>query len=220
MENILFVSSAIKMNCNALEFAVSLAEITHSELKVFFLEKDMELHSPVAVKETTNPVIDGDILGAPDIIGFEMRQQKYEKNALFFKNYCDKRTVPCSVHHIKGDPLQETVFESRFADLIITGIDTSFIRNDNECPSQFVEALLQKSECPIVLAPEHNTDIDEIIFAYDGSASSVFAIKQFIYLFPVFENKRIMVVQAAETPFIKDRQRISELLKGYYSQIS
>ena len=36
--------------------------------------------------------------------------------------------------------------------------------------------------------------IDQLVFAYDGMADSIYAIKQFTYLFPELRDTRIVVV--------------------------
>jgi hypothetical protein len=66
--------------------------------------------------------------------------------------------------------------ESRFADLLIIDAETSFNRGLEANPTRFVKEILQHAECPVVISPVSFEGLDEIIFAYDGSASSVYAI--------------------------------------------
>src|SRR5262249_42253206 len=55
--------------------------------------------------------------------------------------------------------------------------------------------LLSKSECPVLVAPETYSPVDEVVFAFDGSASASFAIRQFHYLLPSFGHKTLHVLQ-------------------------
>ena len=54
-----------------------------------------------------------------------------------------------------------------------------FYKNPDGTPSHFVTEILKFSECPVLLAPLEEYEINQIDFFYDSTASSVFAIKQF-----------------------------------------
>ena len=97
----------------------------------------------------------------------------------------------CNHHHIKHQahkdltlpPMAELSNESRFADLMIIGSEV-FYTNGSAGPFEYLQAALHKAECPVMIVPEHFHQPSQVIVAYDGTASSVFAIKQFAYLFP------------------------------------
>jgi hypothetical protein len=80
---------------------------------------------------------------------------------------------------------------------------------------------LKESECPVVIAPENFNGLDEIIFTYDGSKSSAFAIKQFAYLFPQLEDKRVILLQINDKGVWKeeDKHPLSAWLQNRYSAI-
>jgi hypothetical protein len=71
---------------------------------------------------------------------------------------------------------------------------TSIQANYEGLPSKFVKNILKKSECSVIIAPEHFEPIEEVIFAFDGSASAAYAIKQFALLFPQLFTKTINVL--------------------------
>jgi hypothetical protein len=57
--------------------------------------------------------------------------------------------------------------------------------------------------------------------AYDGSASSVFAIKQFAYLFPdLSDNKTILVFASEEIDDIPAHVNIEELAGSHFSNLA
>jgi len=118
-------------------------------------------------------------------------------------------------------PAREMITESRFADLVILDAETSFGELQEKVPTKFVKEVLAEAECPVVIAPLSFDGIDEIIFTYDGSRSSVFAIKQFTYLFPELADKRVTVLQVQEDEEVSvtERDKIGELLKMHYSGI-
>lgn len=213
MENILFATDAVCIDCNALEFACTLAGASGSPLRGVFLErKGIPLQDP-------GTVICGDILGEPDVTGFEADTEKTANNMDRFKRYCAKKHISCTTWSTSGDPLEAVLLESRFADFMVIGAGTSC--NAGECgyPAPFLKMLLQKAACPLVIVPEKVREIEEVVFAYDGSASAVFAIRQFAHLLPSFEDKRMLVVQVGGQPEVQFKQQIGELLKRHYSQV-
>lgn len=54
------------------------------------------------------------------------------------------------------------------------------------------------AECPIMIIPEKFDYPKSIILAYDGSPSSVYAIKQFSYLYPMLSDLDTLLVYASD----------------------
>ncbi|WPQ60443.1 hypothetical protein SIO70_19025 [Chitinophaga sancti] len=102
--------------------------------------------------------------------------------------------IQCAVQVDGGDPLMEILLESRYADLILLDPATAFSAIHVTIPTGLVEETLFATECPIVLMPANFTGIEQLVFAYDGRADSMYAIKQFTYLFPELRDTRIVVV--------------------------
>ena len=48
----------------------------------------------------------------------------------------------------------------------------------------YLKDVLHDVACPVLLVPEKFDFPESVILAYDGSEESVYAIKQFAYLFP------------------------------------
>jgi nucleotide-binding universal stress UspA family protein len=125
------------------------------------------------------------------------------------------------IHRDQGVPEAELIAESRYADVIITG-STVLASSPLDMPAGLVKELLAKSECPVMTAPHHTEPIDSILFAYDGNASSVFAVKQFTYLFPELKDAELTVLQADENAVFdkEQKEKLYEYLKEHYSRIS
>ena len=64
-----------------------------------------------------------------------------------------------------------------------------------------MQEALHGTECPIVVVPETFKDVEHLAFAYDGKKESVFALKQFTYLFPQF------VDLPAEFVYMRDEEK-------------
>src|SRR5215204_4772607 len=219
MEKILLAINPEKINTNTIEFACYLANLTHSNLTAIFLEHTAGEQTPVlktafggAYVET---ILESDFRGKADV------NNRWQQNVYAFENACSNRGVISCIHRHKGVATAEVIFESRFADMLIVDPEISFRDKPEVLPSSFVKEVLAKSECPVVVAPYSFNGIDNILFAYDGSASSAFAIKQFTYLLPELSGKKITILQVDEhddLPSI-DNTKLRELLQMHYGGI-
>ena len=117
--------------------------------------------------------------------------------------------------------IESVVQQSRFSDLLILDAEMSFDAHQNGILSELTKSVLKKTECPVMIAPYAFSGIGEIILAYDGSASAVFAIKQFMYLFPRLADKKITVLQVNNpgNPSITERHNILGLLHAHCSSV-
>ena len=62
----------------------------------------------------------------------------------------------------------------------------------------YLRDALHAAECPVLIVPENYQFPDNNILAYDGTESSVYAIKQFAYLFPELTANKTILVYAKE----------------------
>lgn len=128
--------------------------------------------------------------------------------------------IQCAVQVDGGDPLMEILLESRYADLILLDPATAFSAIHVTIPTGLVEETLFATECPIVLMPANFTGIEQLVFAYDGRADSMYAIKQFTYLFPELRDTRIVVVSInAGKIDTEERYKFREWLHSNYGNI-
>ena len=198
MKKILLTTNVEGPDKNALDFASYLCRLTKSKLTGVFLEN-------VLAKDN----------------GHEHKKVLVENSISLFKDACITREVGFSVHRDRALPVGEIVKESRFADLVVTAPGISFNSHAAGYPSEFVKEILKASECPVIIAPENFTSIDEIIFTYDRSASSVFAIKQFTYLFPELCGKKTTIIQVNKTGqwTDPDKYKFNEWLKDHFKDL-
>ena len=211
MKKVLVAIDPKQVNTNVFDFACFIAKLTNSKLTGIFLKKNSEA-----------PVLTAELLRMPhDELVEADPQTDVGDNIRLFKTFCENRGTTCSVHLDQGVPVADIIKESRFADLLIVDAEISFTEKKEAVPTGFIKEVLAKSECPVLIVPFSFSGIDEILFAYDGSPSSVFAIKQFAYLFPEFADKKITILQVNETDeeAIIEKDRIGELLQLQYSAI-
>lgn len=102
-----------------------------------------------------------------------------------FEERCRKQGFEYRIHKDTDlFALQELVRETRFADLLIVSSELFYENIEREQPNEYLKRTLHGSECPVLVVPENFIRPFSLILAYDGKASSVFAIRQFSYLFP------------------------------------
>ena len=80
---------------------------------------------------------------------------------------------------------------------------------------------MHDAECPVLIVPEKFNFPESNILSYDGSESSVFAIKQFAYLFPEFIQNPTLLVYAKEegNEEIPDLKHIKELTGAHFRDL-
>ena len=186
MEKILLAIDAINPDKNALEFACYLGRLTKSKVTGIFLE-NLAAEERLVLKQMHGMTyVDWVVDEKSD--DHKAKMELIEKNILSFKESCINGGVSYSLHRDSGVPVRELIEESRFADVMVVDAETSFNKRYEGTPTEFIRGILRKTECPVIIAPESFKAIDEINFTYNGSSSSVFAIKMFSYLFPEFHN--------------------------------
>jgi nucleotide-binding universal stress UspA family protein len=210
MEKILLAMDGYKQNTYAIDFACYLARLTHSRLTGVFLEGSEPGDQRLEELETMGELSEG-VLAADPILQHVHR----------FREACLCREVPAKVHRDRGVPVADILLESRFSDLIVVDPETSFRKVDREFPGRFIRDVLLAAECPVVVSPYHFDSLDEVIFAYNGTSSSVFAIKQFTYLFSEFKHKKAIVVNVrnGEESAIEEQYKMKEWLSAHYEEV-
>jgi nucleotide-binding universal stress UspA family protein len=214
MDKILLAMDGYKQNTYAIDFACYLAKLTHSRLTGVFLEGDSDTEeaetSWAAAQEAVGELSQGVAISDPVLR--RVRQ---------FRDSCLVREVKAKVHRDRGVPVSDILLESRFSDLIVVDPETSFRKVEKEIPGRFIRDVLLAAECPVVVSPYQFESVDEVIFAYNGTSASVFAMKQFTYLFPEFKHKRAVVVDVrkGEETAIEEQYKMKEWLSSHYQEV-
>lgn len=203
-----------------IEFAAHLASLSKSALTGVFVRNTIYEDVP-AIKTIGGTAYVEDI--TDDMLETEEDRNRLAHNVALFEDSCKKQGVDHSVRVNKGIALYEIIRESRYADFILTDAAISFLKDTTETiPSAFLKSFLPHSECPVLVLPEKFASISEIVFSYDGSKSSVFAIKQFIYLFSALNNIKTTILEIKTTEdenVITEVALLEELLRFHYKEV-
>jgi hypothetical protein len=140
-----------------------------------------------------------------------------------FQKRCLDNGIDFRIHQDDNDfALNELKQETTFADLLLLGSEMFYRGLGINSPNDYLEGALHNVKCPIIVVPEEFDFPEGLILAYDGSENSVFAIKQFAYLFPELTAKPTVLVYASSDSQrdFPDKILIEELTARHYSDLS
>ncbi|MBK7433558.1 MAG: hypothetical protein IPI66_06420 [Chitinophagaceae bacterium] len=144
------------------------------------------------------------------------------KNIVHFRESCEKEGINYRVHKDNNlMALSSLVEETRFADLLLISSELFYKNVSGRQPNFYLEEVLKKTECPVMLVPETFTDPKQLVLAYDGSESCLFAIKQFAYLFPELTDKEtiLLSISTHHDEDIPEYSMVSELISGHFPNL-
>lgn len=152
----------------------------------------------------------------------DFNKEDVDSNAEQFAQLCQKNSIEYRVHKVLFEsPISQLVKETRFADLMVIGSETFYKSAIDYGIHEYLKEALHTTECPAIIVPERFNFPSHIILAYDGSASSVFAIKQFAGLFPeLCKLKTILIYAGDEKHNIPDQVLIEELAARHFDDLT
>lgn len=144
------------------------------------------------------------------------------KNILHFEDLCQKNGIAYRVHKALYDfALPELKKESRFADVLVIGGELFYkgVMEGNQF--EYLRDALHAAECSVVVVPETYEFPDNNLLAYDGSEESVYAIKQFAYIFPELAQNPTLLIYAEEEgdKGFPSKNYIVELVTQHYKDL-
>jgi hypothetical protein len=144
-----------------------------------------------------------------------------QKNIERFGDLCTRNNIEFRIHKDFFDfALPELKKETRFADLIVLGSERFYENLGTWEPNEYLKDALHAAECPVIIVPEKYEFPQSNILAYDGSESSVYAIKQFAYLFPgLAANKTLLVSVGENDTEFPEESYIKELTSRHFGDL-
>jgi hypothetical protein len=118
-----------------------------------------------------------------------------------FARQCEQNHIQYTVHDNDREWSKDLLIkESRFADLMLISGEVYYAESDHNQPNHYLREALLAAECPVLIVPEDFTSIEHLFMAYDGSRESLYAIKQFSYLFPKLIDLPTEIVYIKDEP--------------------
>lgn len=162
----------------------------------------------------------GEVLYVPRILQEDELLLRSQMEA--FKQACEHHNIELRVHDmIQYSADNDIARETRFADLLVIGFEGYYPASGMEYVHEELKYLIRKAECAVMLVPEKAVFPDNIIIAYDGSPSSVFAMKMYSYLFPSLKQMPTQVAFAGlNKEKLPDEEYVTELAARHYTNLS
>jgi hypothetical protein len=152
----------------------------------------------------------------------EEESETIQKNIEHFEELCQENGIAYRVHKDVFDfALPELKKESRFADVVILGGEIFYKGVPESTQFDYLRDALHSMESPVLIVPEHYHFPDNNVLAYDGSEESVYAMKQFAYIFPELAvNPTVLVWAESEDKEFPSRPQITELITQHYKDLT
>jgi len=194
--------------------------------------KLLRTHEPISVKGIFFRSAERELLAAGILVppkeSFvktgDVEKRAAEQSKSKFIQHCDMNRISYSIYETR-EKWDKDLFikESRFADLIVVGQEF-FDSNafDEREPSLLMQEALHTSECPVVVVPESFRSVDRIAIAYDGKKTSMFALKQFSYLFPQFTDlpAEFIYIKNEDSDTIPDHDLLQEYANWHFDSLT
>ncbi|MDQ6762766.1 MAG: universal stress protein [Bacteroidota bacterium] len=135
--------------------------------------------------------------------------------AKVFKDECAEYSIECKIEIDKSVSIKHLINLSCFADLIIAD-------SKSESDDYSFKDILADAHCPLLLTSKNAESIEKIFFAYDGSASNMYAIKMFSYIFPEYKNLPVQFFQitSADVVEIRHLEEIKSWTSKHFTDIN
>lgn len=143
------------------------------------------------------------------------------KNISLFTDACTTAGMEFRIHKDTDlMALSSLIEETRFADALLISSELFYANVSANQPNFYLEEVLKKAECPVMLVPENYTEPDHVVLAYDGNESAVFAIKQFAYVFAELAQKETTLLSLTDhEDDLPEYGLISELISRHYPDL-
>jgi hypothetical protein len=140
-----------------------------------------------------------------------------------FRALCDSARISYSIHDQEKDWSSDLLIkETRFADLLVISAELFCSNVFAGQPNIFMRDTLHKAECPVVIVPEDFRPFNRTIIAYDGRKESMFALRQFCYLFPQWTSlpTEIVFLRDESNEDIPDIESLKEYTRHQFGSLN
>ena len=146
------------------------------------------------------------------------------RNIQLFEEACTKEGLEFRVHKDNDVmALSSLIEESRYADVLLVSSELFYENIQKKQPNFYLEEVLKKAECPVLLVPEQFEEPLQTVLTYDGSESATFALKQFAYLFPEISTMETILLSIGnhhhEPEDFPGYSMVTELVSQHYPKL-
>lgn len=174
MKKALVIMNGVYPNHAIIASAVNVAKLSSTTLHAFFLTQ--ESGSPEGDYLFPNDLS----LTQNEVTGNSIREENtvlLDDNIKLLQALCAEHGVEYFVEPQRPISINEIINFSAFADFIVADANSGLYQYS-------LSDLLADAHCPVLLTSSRIEAVPRIVFAYDGSYSSIYAFKMFSYIFP------------------------------------
>lgn len=211
MKKILLASNAGQPDRDAMDFACFLSKLVRTRLTGVFVQ--------AGHVETVS-------LPSESLSGKEHANAPYAESTLIaqslyhFKESCTCRETSYSLPREHIVDTEALIEETRFCDLMILPARLTLGEDLSPATNALTRQIITGARCPVALAPGTFERVDKIVFTYDGSKGSVYAMRQFTLLFPEFRKTPIIILTVnANKDTSKGEASLKEWLDCHYDKV-
>jgi hypothetical protein len=217
MNKVIAVFDDNRLSESTLNYAIYLANHFNAHIVAAFAEEERTGHLQ---SETDGGNIAANLLQANTV-----RVKKDQVSIASNKKLQTKLDAEGVHYNIQANKLLRVdtlINESYYADMIVIDGNDHFSNLDFSKPGRFLKNVLSQSQCPVMIVQASCEPVEKFVFAYDGSPSSVYAMKQFSYLFPSIKEQEIEILSIKDDKHANnfpDRHFVKEFLKRKYTTV-
>jgi len=188
------------------------------------------LHALFLVPAISRPTLLYPFINDLALTGTEWSKQSIEQedqhqandSIRLFKDACTAANVFFKISPDGDISFEQLIHHTAFADLIITDAGADFPETPSMPLTVSLGDLLADAHCPVLLLQEEIKQPDRVIFSYDGSFSSVHAIKMFSYVFPEWRATpaTLLCVLPRENARMEYEEYIKDLLPQHFTSLN
>ena len=153
----------------------------------------------------------------------EKKDEKTRAAAVLnFEKACMSAGLNFIVHKDRFNAIDDLLKESLYTDLLLIDYSESMVNHPQKLPTRFIHELLPGVQCPVMLVPPRYRPIDKLILLFDGSPSSVFAIKMLCYTLPAYGQYPVEIVTVNSTNELQhwpDNRLLKEFMNRHLPQV-
>jgi len=215
MKKISAAFDGLKFSESTMRYAINIAEESKAILSGVFLD-DFLYHSYNVF----------DVVGRKGIPGeklehlLEKDKKIRNESVAYFEAACGKANINYITHRDKSFAILELLKESIYSDLLIIGNSETLAHHEEKPPTAFVRNLLAEAQCPVLIVPATYKKIEKVVLLYDGSPSSVFAIKMLNHMMPWLQGHQTEVVSVSDPKSgrsIPEEGLMREFINSHYT---
>lgn len=220
MKRILFLTNAYKLSSRSMDFAAFICRLNKSSLTGIFLSGEPQSHRAMAILREEIACAGVEVTATRPLN--EIKQECIQRTVEHFEKICVGQGIRQDTMLIADQQLERLLLECRYADLLLIDPVLGLGEATQMLPASFIRNLLSQAECPVMMMPERFDGLNEIVFTYDASPSSVFAIRQFTSMFPGLGNRPLVVLTAGADTRInpEEHAKLKNWLDFHYSNVS